>query len=226
MDPESDHRYNEGMGIVAIPPGTTLQFYSDAGQTLRIGNIEQAFGQLEAPWPVLTSENVTYNLSLTAETEATMTEWARVTADSVHELHTPGKGGLSDPLLLCDGTTDTCPTDPRDNAAHGCTGLLGLYTGELHWLACTGMVDPADQAVADIALGDGPSSVFLNNDPDSWDEHTATLLTSLKDILKLHRELSDEAGFVEYFNGDGFSDEEREHLLDADEDIRQTVTGS
>lgn len=219
--------YTEGMGIVAVPPGTTLQFYTDAGQAIRFGDITEAFAQLQAPWPALTSENVTYNLCLTPQDDPVADKWVKVTAGSGHELHSPGRDGQPRLIVLCNGTTATCPTDPRQNRAHNCTGLLGRYTGELHWLACTRMMAPEDQAVADVARGDTPPAVFLNNNPDSWAEHTARLVTELKsDLPQWRAEAVGEQGFIDYFNSDELTQEERDHVLAADEEIRKIVTGS
>jgi hypothetical protein len=224
LDPADSAAYNKGMGVVAIPPGTTLQFYTDAGQTVRIGDIASAFAQLQAPWPPLTSENVTYNFSLTPESEDVINQWTSAIAGSGHELHAPGQGGLPDPIVLCDGTTETCPTDPRQNSAHGCTGLLGRFTGDLHWIACTAFAAPADDEMVNKA-GDVPPTVFLNNDPDSWEQHTNRLVTELKEILQLHKDLGDLPGFVTYFKSDSFRDDERERVMDADEEIRLAVKG-
>jgi hypothetical protein len=128
-------------------------------------------------------------------------------------------------MVLCNGTTVTCPTDPRQRRTHGCTGLLARFTGDLYWIACTGIVLPADQALVRQASPDVPPTVFLNDDPDSWEQHTARLVTELKELLQLHRETEDLPGFVEYFNSDGFRDDERAHVLAADEEIRQVVEG-
>src|SRR6185295_19914221 len=55
----------DDMEWVAIPQGTTIQFYSDAGQTLVYGSQElDFFATLTKPWGALDSTNVTYNLTL------------------------------------------------------------------------------------------------------------------------------------------------------------------
>lgn len=222
LDPADSAAYNKGMGVVAIPPGTTLQFYTDAGQTVRIVDIASAFAQLQAPWPPLTAENATYNFSLTAQSEDITNQWTSAIANSGHEFHAPGQGGLPDPIALCDGTTETCPTDPRQNRAHRCTGLLGRFTGDLHWIGCTAFDEPADNEMVNKA-GDVPSSVFLNNDPDNWEQHTIRLVTELKEVLQMYKDVDDLPGFVTYFAS--YRADERERVMDADEEIRRAVNG-
>jgi Putative adhesin Stv domain len=227
------------MGIVAIPPGTTLQFYSDAGQTLRFGDLKSMLPQLQAPWPTLTSSDVTYNLTLRAF--AGIAKYERFTTAvfaSDHLPHLPGVD-LEDPTQLCTGTVGQCPTDPREQRAHTCHGLLARYTGELHWIACTNFRLPRDEEeraivgmtedeateareVIDAARGDTPPSVFLNSDPDSWDQHTSNLLVTAKEYLKVHRELGTPEKFVAYFDGVTFNDEERDALL-TDPEIAEIV---
>src|SRR3954471_1972453 len=54
------------MEWVAVPAGTTLQFYADAGQTLltNAGTWERWSASMDAPWPAIDSTGVTYNLRL------------------------------------------------------------------------------------------------------------------------------------------------------------------
>jgi hypothetical protein len=234
----SGHSYNEGMGIVAVPPGTTLQFYTDAGQALRLGNVETAFSQLQAPWPTLTSESVTYNFSL-AGIPITMAQerWDAVQAHTGHTPHIPG-WDLDDPIQLCTGTTDTCPTSPWENRQHACNGILARFTGELHWIACTsfdlpvGDETPAqyhlteDQVneaadVLDVALQNRPISVYLNADPDSVTEHTANLVANLKPMFLHYQALGRIADFQDLFNSDSFTDDERATVRAADPEIAE-----
>ena len=53
---------------VALPAGTTLQFYADIGQTLMTSKTTWAnyAETLDQPWPPIDSTRVTYNLSLSA----------------------------------------------------------------------------------------------------------------------------------------------------------------
>jgi hypothetical protein len=238
LDP-AGYSYNDGMGIVAIPPGTTLQFYSDAGQTLRFGDLKSMLPQLRAPWPELTATDVTYNLALRAFAGITKYEqFTTAVFASDHLPHLPGID-LEDPAQLCTGTVGQCPTDPREQRAHTCHGLLARYTGELHWIACTNFRLPRNeeerdmvgmtedevieaQEVIDTARGDAPPSVYLNSDPDSWDQHTSKLLAQVKELLDVHQKLGTPEEFVAYFDGVTFDDEEREALLN-DPEVAETV---
>jgi len=174
--------YPEGMGVIAIDAGTTLQVYTDTGQTLMTaddGSSYELFSQLQAPWGAMDSTNVTYNLELTENDEDLALEqnepgfFARVL-----DPHVPLLAGreLPSPALLCTGDPQSCPTDPRmvsgeipGPRAHTCDGILGTYKGELLWLACT-VVYTKDAAVDDVvtaARGDAPEGAVLGTDPDS-----------------------------------------------------------
>jgi hypothetical protein len=240
LDP-AGYSYEAGMGIVAIPPGTTLQFYADAGQDLRFGSLEQVLPQLQAPWPALTSANVTYNLTLTAFSEiTTLQHWSAAMQNSPHEPHLPGLD-LGESVSLCTGAVGQCPTDPRLGLPHACDGLLARYTGELHWIACTGFVLPETEeeriesgmsaqelagthATLDAARGDAPPSVFLGDDPDDWEQYALRLTAPVKEMLTAYQSLGNVQGFRDYVNGDNFTEEERE-VLRADPDIAAALTG-
>lgn len=212
--------YSEGMSIVAIPPGTSLQFYTDAGQTLRIGRLEDAFAQLHAPWPPLTSENVTYNLTLSALTfDTAARRWAAASEGTSHTPHSPG-WDLDDPIQLCNGTVDQCPTNPTQNRRHECTGILARFTGEMHWIACTNMVLTEDEEqVLDDTLQGRPWSAFLNSDPDSWDEHVTNLVTGMKRVLTACQSLGKPEDFVDHFVSAEYTDDERKRVVHADTEI-------
>ncbi|MEU0002676.1 hypothetical protein ABZ069_37905 [Streptomyces microflavus] len=167
----TDGRTPPGMEIVAIPAGTTLQFYADSGQDLAYGEAQLArWQQLRPQWEPLRAGNVTYNFCLAAlpahdvPSEAQRNEWF-----GAHEFITPDDGGLPGEVLLCNGSAETCPTDPRqvveEGAVHQCTGLLGMYTGDLFWLACSSFVG-ADPAVENAATASVSRSVTLGHDAD------------------------------------------------------------
>lgn len=167
--------YPEGMGVVAIDAGTTLQVYTDSGQSVLMARNEyELFSKLQAPWPPMDSTNVTYNLELTENDDDLKLEanepgyFARVLAP-----HTPLLAGreLPSPALLCTGTPETCPTDPRQVLAgwsHTCDGVLGRYKGELLWLACTVVYtdDAGIEGVVDAARGEAPEIVQAGVNPD------------------------------------------------------------
>lgn len=166
---------NADMGTVAIPKGTTIQFYSDTGQSLVYGSRDlDVWAQLQAPWPPLDSSNVTYNLTLSGAAELWGDELKNNPSFGGHTLLRAGIDGLPDPINLCNGTRDTCPTDPRQVAAgatHTCSGILGKYAGDLFWVACT-VVQGGAQATQSVetARGSAPEDVLLGADPDTVHE--------------------------------------------------------
>lgn len=171
-----------GMEYVAIPQGTTIQFYADTGQGLVYGSDDlDVWSQLNTPWPALDSTNVTYNLTLYSAHELWADELKNSPDFSGHTLLRAGVD-LPDPTLLCNGTPETCPTDPRQvatGATHTCSGILGLYSGELFWLACTSVKGPAEaQGVVQDALDGRSGQVIIGQDPDNpnqdWDAPPAT----------------------------------------------------
>lgn len=123
------------MEYVAIPHGTTIQFYVDTGQLIYITEDDlSSWDTRRVPWPALDSSRVTYNLALHHHAG-----WAHRPETKIEHLDLirPNRG--DGPLLMCTGTPETCPTDPRQiaqGAKHDCEGILAKYQGELHWAAC------------------------------------------------------------------------------------------
>lgn len=160
-----------GMEIVGIPQGTTIQFYTDAGQEL--GFTAQQLDKWErfhAPWPPLDSSNVTYNLLLISGADFYATDLVNDPRFGGHELIRPGIGDVPATIALCTGTPDSCPTGADQVAAgmrHGCDGILGRedLRGDLFWLACT-TIEMDDPSVVDAALEGRPHAVWLGDDPD------------------------------------------------------------
>jgi hypothetical protein len=156
------------MEWVAIPSGTTLQFYSDTGQTLAYASKQlDLFESMTQPWDALDSTKVTYNLTLHSAKELWPEELKNNPGFAGHTLIRAGVDE-PDPIRLCTGTRATCPTDPRQvasGATHTCSGILGKYAGEIHWLACT--VVSGDQTAVTAARGDAPPDALLGTDPDS-----------------------------------------------------------
>ncbi|MFF3159355.1 hypothetical protein [Streptomyces sp. NPDC057910] len=159
------------MEIVAIPPNTEIQFYADAGQGLAFAHSQlNVWEQLVPHGMPLNSRNVTYNLTL----GSAWGDWEAVLEDDPqfgdHSLIRPGIGDIPDPVLLCTGTPDSCPTSPAQVAAgrtHRCKGIFGRseFQGEkLFWLACT-IIKNADQSVVAAALEGMPNTVLLGEDP-------------------------------------------------------------
>ncbi len=159
----------EGMEILAIPQGTTIQFYADSGQGLVYGSGDlDVWEQLQAPWPALDSSNVTYNLSLFSATELWANELKNNPSFGGHTLIRAGVDGVPDPILMCTGSVDTCPTDPRavaTGATHTCDGILGTYSGDLYWLACTSF-SGVSKDLETAALGGRSTDVAMGANPD------------------------------------------------------------
>jgi hypothetical protein len=171
----------QDMEWVAVPQGTTIQFYADTGQTLCYNHKElDAFSQLTRHLDPVDSTHVTYNLLLYSAKELWDEELKNSPNFGGHTLIRAGIDGVPDPTRMCTGTRDTCPTDPRQiasGATHNCDGILAKFKGEMHWLACTSITKAKDgkaealpedvnQAVAG-ARGDAPKNAILGQDPDT-----------------------------------------------------------
>jgi hypothetical protein len=166
------------MESVAIPQGTTIQFYSDTNQALAYGpNQLDVWERFQAPWPPLDSRHVTYNLHLDNARSAWRTELAHRPRFGGNSLILPGLGGFPESIRMCTGTPDTCPTKPEQVAngmSHRCDGILATLQGDLHWLACT-VVDgfpegepesQPERAAANAVIAGRPRSAVLGHDPD------------------------------------------------------------
>lgn len=158
------------MEIVAIPQGTTIQFYADAGQALYYDSRDlDAWDRLQAPWPPVDSRRVTYNLSLSSAREDWAAELQNHPTFGGNKLIRPGVDGFPDPFRLCTGTRRTCPVRPEQVAAgaeHHCNGILRHLRGsDLHWLACT-TIRNADRSVLEAANAGRRRSVVLGDEPD------------------------------------------------------------
>lgn len=167
----------KGMEWAALPAGTTLQFYADAGQALVTGvkTWEMYSKELTVPWAAIDSTGVTYNFRLEPLSAAEERELDRVSGDFPHTVLMVGKNLKGSPQL-CTGDPSTCPTDPRmitgqvqGKTTHTCDGILKHYAGEeLHWVACTGIdgFAPDVQEAVTAARGEAPSEVVHGADPD------------------------------------------------------------
>jgi hypothetical protein len=200
----------EDMGVVAIDKGTTLQTYSDTGQALGASKRDfERFRELVPPWQPMTHANLTWNFQLTSALDILEQHekgdpgfFARVLAP-----HVPLLAGreLSSPALLCTGNPRTCPTDISQVHAdwtHTCSGILGQYKGELHWLACTEVfTDDAEVYDAvEAARGAAPAVAILGADPDSQ------LAQKWYELERANRQ-----GLDEFW--DALSDDDRQALL-------------
>jgi hypothetical protein len=160
------------MEWVAIPQGTTIQFYADTGQGLCYNSKNlDVWSQLPKHLNPVDSSNVTYNLNLSNAKELWDEELKNNPDFNGNTLIRAGVDGVPDPIRMCTGTRETCPTDPRQvtaGATHKCDGILAKYTGELYWLACTTLYSEseAQKAIVDAARGDSPENVVLGQDPD------------------------------------------------------------
>lgn len=182
--------FDARMEWVAVPQGTTIQFYADTGQGLVYGSDDlDVWSQLQAPWPAIDSTRVAYNLTLYSARELWDEELKNDPDFGGHTLLRAGVDGVPDPIQLCTGTPDTCPTDPRAVAAgatHGCDGILGTYTGDLYWLACTSLSGASKStenevrggAAGDVVMGQGPD--FVPGDQD-FDAVAAVNRANVKD---------------------------------------------
>jgi len=189
LSPEG-YSYNTGMGTIAVPPGTSLQFFCDTGQGLVVTTkLLIDWNELQRPWPALTSANVTYNLGLGpfSDLKDSANKLMAIMQGGAmdHTIHIPGTTHeVSNDELLCTGTAGQCPTDPREQRAHSCNGILGRFSGDLYWIACTSVVLPRDEEMRELfnmseadvseidkviaaARGDAPESAVLGADPDS-----------------------------------------------------------
>ncbi|MEV6681945.1 putative adhesin [Streptomyces erythrochromogenes] len=129
--------------IVGIPEGVTLQFYADAGQMLAYpmgaDDVRDIWNRAQRPWDPLDHTNLVYNLTLNSAFQEWSSGFLNAGTCEGHTLIRPGVE-VADPVRLCHGTPETCPTSLKEVARrkpHACDGILGLYGGEMHWLACT-----------------------------------------------------------------------------------------
>ncbi|MFF4935071.1 hypothetical protein ACFY2H_40440 [Streptomyces griseofuscus] len=160
------------METVAIPQGTRIQFYADAGQM--IGYCSQQLDiweRLQAPWPPLDSSHVTYNLVLSNAEEKLADNLMNNPQFGGNEILLPGRN-CPDPVHLCNGTPETCPTKPEQVAegmTHHCDGILGILYGDLYWLACTSFsgITAETRPAVEATMGDRVRSVLLGENPDA-----------------------------------------------------------
>ncbi|MFF4704561.1 putative adhesin [Streptomyces sp. NPDC001288] len=163
------------MEIVAIPEGTTIQFYCDTNQELIYGARElDVWEKIKAPFPPLRSSDVTYNLTLQSNETGWLDELANHPTFRGCRLFLPGRTGLPAEMHLCTGTPATCPTTPQQVAGgmtHECDGVLGTVRGALHWVACATVFFPEtdatlERAAAQAVIKDKSQSVLLGQNPD------------------------------------------------------------
>jgi hypothetical protein len=163
---ESKASYKPGMGLVLIPPDTTLKFYTRAiGSKLMVAGNVPTYKRIAETWRELQADVVplqptytTPNFDLTPETHEEETRVGReVQWQGPTEVISldPGHG----PLCLCDGTPGTCPTPalvaaerrgekiPAERWKHHCGGLLGTHQGKnIHWMVCAAIRSEAPDA--------------------------------------------------------------------------------
>ncbi|MFF3159427.1 putative adhesin [Streptomyces sp. NPDC057910] len=163
-----------GMEIVGIPRGTTIQFYVEAGQRLSFepDDLRACWQMAKAPWPPLDHQNVTYNLVLSNAFEKWSEKFKKTTTCDGYTLIRAGIEA-ADPILLCTGTPETCPTRPEEveeGKTHTCDGILGQYNGEMHWLSCVeleGISEQENDAVR-AAKGGVYKVALLGGDHPEW----------------------------------------------------------
>lgn len=196
-------------GEVLVPPGTTLRYFSDAGQPLvlpavsgesdynTVVNVWEHFHEDESPIP---ERWVTYNYGLWPEdTEAERT--LALSLDWGATVETLPAG--SSPWFLCQGDETTCPTpalnvqqreyeqtgegDPveDDRWNHHCDGILGTHAGnDLVWIACTSFMRATPELPPTMTAGySGPGA----SDVSDWvpdDEAWQVILDKNRDNIK------------------------------------------
>ncbi|MFF4369354.1 hypothetical protein [Streptomyces sp. NPDC001594] len=118
----------EGMQFVAVPAGVTLHVCSDEGWGLGYGPGQPGiWEQLCRPRKTSGACQVANGLALRGGWELHDERLLRHGDFAGHTVVAAGGAG-PDPLLLCDGRPDTCPTSPAQLAlgwTHDCTGVLG-----------------------------------------------------------------------------------------------------
>jgi hypothetical protein len=192
----------QDMEWVAVPQGTTIQFYSDTGQTLMYGSSDlDVWNQLTRQLDPVDPSHVTYNLALSSAKELWAEELKNSPDFAGHTLIRAGVDGVPDPILMCTGHSGkdpddptkledgACPTDPRQVAAgakHVCNGILGKYSGEMFWMACTEVVNagPKEQAAVDTARGAAPKQVVVGQNPDDPQDYDAPPATAPRSPFK------------------------------------------
>ncbi|MFF0219103.1 putative adhesin [Streptomyces vinaceus] len=157
------------MEIVAIPDKTTIQFYAHMGQGLGVTSADLAgWYQIPAPWPHLDHRHVTYNLTLYGFEDGGA--WVEASGFPTDGPDTVVMAGPV-PIRMCEGTPETCPTTPAqvaDGMVHSCEGILGTYSGDLHWVACTGVEHATEETMRAVRAGwDGAAGgAHLGQSPD------------------------------------------------------------
>ncbi|MEU9256563.1 hypothetical protein AB0D66_32860 [Streptomyces sp. NPDC048270] len=157
------------MNIVAIPEGTTIQFWSDSGQALDYNNHQlDVFHTFTPQIEPLDSRHVTYNLRLVAARELWGQEFQNNPQFGGREIIRPGFNGVPEEIYMCTGSPDSCPTRPADiqrGMKHTCDGILGQLSGDLHWLACT-TFRGGDPEVTAARTNEVSRNVLLGEHPD------------------------------------------------------------
>jgi hypothetical protein len=164
-------------GEVLVPPGTTLQFFAEAGQSLVLpgtnyGKVANVWEQVAAEGSPIPEKWVTYNYQLQPDTTETHRQNALASdwGDDVNVWFLS-----TGAAFLCNGTADTCPTpalrvqeqayengegeavdDDRWN--HHCTGILAQLAGhDIYWLACASIMSGDEVLPAlDQSAASGP----------------------------------------------------------------------
>jgi hypothetical protein len=170
--------YPEVADGVLIPPGTTLKFYTDAGNTLDLDAYRNSAGELMSDYNAIANSikgwehfqedkgalgegQVTYNFALSPEDSDEERDLAKKLDWGGAQIETLPDGSAD--WYLCQGTAETCPTPklisggktwadvPDDRKKHNCTGILGKHTGnELYWMCCTALLQGVPEALKHI----------------------------------------------------------------------------
>ncbi len=178
------------VAVVLVPPGTSLKFFSDAGQALtlptddgggsdytKVVKVWDHFKEAEAP---IAEKGVTYNFRLSPETKEEERELA-LSLDWGAEVITLPQG--SDKFYLCTGTVATCPTPKLNVAADRHNELVAKGDPAVQafkkWLDGAGSF-PAEIAEFESRLADIPAEYFqyvADGVPDErWNHHCEGIL--------------------------------------------------
>jgi hypothetical protein len=179
------------VAVILVPPGTSLKFFSDAGQALalpsgdvgsdynKVVKVWDHFKEAEAP---IAEKGVTYNFRLSPEDSQEERDLA-LSLDWGAQVVTLPQG--SDKFYLCTGTAATCPT-PKLNVAAGRHDEL-VAKGDpavqafRKWMDGGGGSFPAEIADFEARLADVPADYYqyvTDGVPaERWNHHCNGILT-------------------------------------------------
>ncbi|RSS81246.1 hypothetical protein [Streptomyces sp. WAC06614] len=132
------------MEVVRMPEGLTIHLYSSGGRPMTYGRYVDLWQGAHLMQSLTDKEGAVVNQVLHGgeglDTAENMDALQQAFERQGMWLILPGVDGWPDPLVLCDGDTDTCPAPSNEIAqgeGHTCTGVLGSGRidpgAHLHW---------------------------------------------------------------------------------------------